>query len=55
MPGDLVSNLKSLKTALNDIIIKKSDKYAKKRKELKKEFHKYENSFSKRLVERLKL
>jgi len=55
MPGHLVSTLKSLKTALNDIIINDSDKYAKKRKEFKKEFHKYENSFSKRLIKNLKL
>ena len=55
MPGHLVFNIESLKTVLNDIIINDNDMHAEKRKEVKKEFHKYENSFSERLIKSLNL
>lgn len=55
MPGPVVFNIESLKATLNDIIINDNDSYAEKRKEIKNEFHKYENSFSERLTKSLKL
>jgi len=55
MPGSLVDSTQSLIAILNDIIINDNDLYTDKRKKIKKEFHKYENSFSERLIKSLKL
>lgn len=55
MPGSVVNNTQSLIAILHDIIINNNDRYADKRKEVKKEFHKYENSFSERLIKSLNL
>jgi len=55
MPGPIVNNIQSLITVLNDIIVNNHDNYVKERKDIKKKFHKYENSFSERLIKSLKL
>jgi len=55
MPGSLVNTTEAFIGILNDIIIENKDSHSKKREKMKKEFHTYENSFSKRLIERLKL
>jgi CDP-glycerol glycerophosphotransferase (TagB/SpsB family) len=53
MPGDIVSDFSSLKKSLDTIIVNKHDSYIDDRKSLKRQFHKYTNHFSKRLVEKV--
>ncbi len=51
MPGKIVYNIDTLILELKKIIIENKDKYNKKREYLKLIFHKYNNDFSKRLVD----
>jgi len=55
MPGPIVDNLDSLIKELTLLVGGSEDFYKKKRAKIKQLFHKYDNDFSKRLTEYLKL
>lgn len=53
MPGEIINTLQKLELFLNNVISSNNDNYADERRKIKKEFHKYDNDFSKVLFEKL--
>ena len=53
MPGEIITTLPKLEAYLLDIFNSNKDLYVKKRNAVKKEFHKYENNFSKFLFKQI--
>jgi len=55
MPGVMVKDLDGMIDEIGEIVLEGNDNYKNKRKEIKTLFHKYENNFSKRLLDRLEI